>query len=68
MEVVRPRLLPQIRGLDFGAGFHLTTSEGQAMRFSEIVTARRKSGTATVSVYEFFCHSYRVGSGGGESG
>ena len=48
-----PRLIEQTRGLDFGAGFYLTTNESQAVRFSGIVVNRRKSGAATVSVYEF---------------
>ena len=48
-----PRLIEQTRGLDFGVGFYLTTNEMQALRFSEIVVNRRKSGEATVSVYEF---------------
>jgi hypothetical protein len=52
--VVRePRLITQTRGLDFGGGFYLTTSETQAARFSEIVAKRRKSGVAVVGVYEF---------------
>jgi hypothetical protein len=53
MEVVEPRLVEQTRGLDFGAGFYLTTNEAQAARFSEIVAKRKKCGVATVSVYEF---------------
>ena len=53
MTVERPQLLEQARGLDFGAGFYLTTNEAQAMRFSEIVMRRRKLGVATVSVYDF---------------
>lgn len=53
MEATNPRLLEQIRGLDFGAGFYLTTSEEQASRFSGAVTNRRKSGIPTVNVYEF---------------
>ena len=32
MAVERPRLIEQTRGLDFGAGFYLTTSESQAVR------------------------------------
>ena len=48
-----PRLIGQKRGLDFGAGFYLTTSEEQAARFSEIVCNRQKSGRPIVSVYEF---------------
>lgn len=53
LAVDEPRLIGQTRGLDFGAGFYLTTNEAQAARFSEIVINRRKSGIATVSVYEF---------------
>ena len=53
MAVENPRLMEQQRGLDFGAGFYLTTSENQAARFSEIIKNRRKCGVATVSVYYF---------------
>jgi hypothetical protein len=53
VAVESPRLVEPSRGLDFGAGFYLTTSEGQAARFSELVVRRRKSGAATVGVYEF---------------
>jgi len=42
LEVSEPRLIEQIRGLDFGAGFYLTTNEAQANRFSDIVVNRRK--------------------------
>jgi hypothetical protein len=53
LAVEKPQLIEQTRGLDFGAGFYLTSREEQAMRFSEIVVDRRKSGVSTVSVYEF---------------
>jgi hypothetical protein len=53
IEVKEPQLIGQARGLDFGAGFYLTTSENQAQRFSEIVVARRKRGIAIVSVFDF---------------
>ena len=53
LAVEKPRLITQTRGLDFGAGFYLTTNEMQAIRFSGIVVNRRKSGVATVSVYEY---------------
>jgi len=53
LAVETPRLLEQTRGLDFGAGFYLTTSEEQAVRFSEIIYTRRRSGVSTVSVYDF---------------
>jgi len=53
LAVEEPRLITQERGLDFGAGFYLTTNETQAVSFSEIVVNRSRSGVATVSVYEF---------------
>jgi len=53
LAVEKPRLIEQQRGLDFGTGFYLTTSEMQAERFSEVVVSRTKSGIPTVSVYEF---------------
>jgi hypothetical protein len=53
MEVVKPRLIERMRGLDFGAGFYLTTNSQQAKRFSEVIVNRRKCGIATVNVYEF---------------
>ena len=34
LTVEKPRLIEQTRGLDFGAGFYLTTNETQAVRFS----------------------------------
>ena len=52
-SVEKPQLINQTRGLDFGKGFYLTTNEPQAVRFSQIVTQRQKSGVASVSVYEF---------------
>ena len=53
MAVEEPKLIQQTRGLDFGAGFYLTSSQSQAIRFSEIIIKRRKHGNATVSVYNF---------------
>ncbi|MDR1061025.1 MAG: DUF3990 domain-containing protein [Clostridiales bacterium] len=48
-----PKLLHQQRGLDFGAGFYLTSSRAQAERFSFNVARRAGEGAPTVSVYEF---------------
>jgi hypothetical protein len=53
LVIEEPQLIGQSRGLDFGAGFYLTTSEPQAARFSEIVLKRRKNGAATVNIYDF---------------
>ena len=52
VAVENPQLVEQMRGLDFGAGFYLTTEEKQAIRFSKIIFNRRKSGVPTVSVYD----------------
>jgi len=51
--VSEPQLIEQTRGLDFGTGFYLTSNEKQAVQFSEIVRNRQKSGTPTVTVYDF---------------
>jgi len=51
--VNKPQLIEQKRGLDFGPGFYLTTSEEQAARFSKIVFRRNKTGSAIVNVYKF---------------
>ena len=53
IAVETPKLIAQTRGLAFGSGFYLTTNEYQAERLSEIVVNRRKSGVATVSIYDF---------------
>ena len=52
LTVDSPKLINQQRGLDFGAGFYLTTAEEQAIQFSHIVVKRSRSGISTVSVYE----------------
>ena len=53
IAVVKPRLISQTWGLDFGAGFYLTSRAEQAQRFSETVIRRRSSGSQTVSVFEY---------------
>jgi hypothetical protein len=53
MAVEKPRLIEQTRGLDFGAGFYMTTNEEQAKRFADAVVKRRKTGLPTASVYEY---------------
>ena len=53
LTVDKPQLLSHTRGLDFGAGFYLTTNEIQARTFSEIIVNRRQAGAPTVSIFEF---------------
>ena len=53
MTIEQPRLLGQTRGLDFGAGFYLTTREEQAKDFAETVVNRRRKGIPTVSAFEY---------------
>jgi hypothetical protein len=53
VSVKKPQLIEQTRGLDFGPGFYLTTSEEQAVSFSRIVFRRKNSGASVVNVYKF---------------
>ena len=53
LSVDKPRLLKQTRGLDFGAGFYLTTKKEQARDFAETIVNRRKSGTPIINIYNF---------------
>jgi hypothetical protein len=53
VEVSEPRLLHQTRGLDFGAGFYVTSNEQQAKDFSRNVMRRARTGKPIVSVYEY---------------
>lgn len=53
IEVKTPCILPNLRRLDFGCGFYLTSSEEQARRWARSVTRRRNDGRATLNTYEF---------------
>jgi hypothetical protein len=53
MAVYEPKILPNLRALDFGAGFYLTSSESQAEKWARIVTKRNKKGSPTVNCYKF---------------
>ena len=50
--VGKPRLVEQLRTLDFGKGFYTTSDFEQAVRFSKRVVNRTGGGRA-VSVYDF---------------
>ena len=51
LEVRNPKILPNLRALDFGAGFYLTSSKKQASTWAKSVAKRRGTGIATVNVY-----------------
>lgn len=51
VTVEHPRLIRQNRYLDFGPGFYTTTNLNQAVNFAQKVTRRRKSGEATLNIY-----------------
>lgn len=51
VEVMKPKLIPQNRYLDFGYGFYTTLNKEQAVSFSKKVSKRR-GGKSVVSVYE----------------
>jgi hypothetical protein len=53
VEVRQPKIRPNLRALDFGAGFYLTSSETQAAKWAKTVTKRRRAGTATLNVYAY---------------
>lgn len=52
VEVKQPKLFPNLRALDFGAGFYLTSNINQAIRWAKVVTKRRQSGQAIVNSYQ----------------
>lgn len=53
VTVDKPRLIKQNRFLDFGFGFYTTTNREQAVNFALKVANRRKSGSASLNMYEF---------------
>ena len=50
--VDKPKIYPNLRALDFGGGFYLTSNLNQAKRWAEVVTKRRREKT-TVNIYAF---------------
>jgi hypothetical protein len=48
-----PKLINQVRSLDFGAGFYATTNKKQAISVASKVMERTNSNTQFVSIYEF---------------
>lgn len=53
VTVDAPRILPNLRRLDFGQGFYLTSSSEQATRWARTVTLRRGNGSPILNTYEF---------------
>jgi hypothetical protein len=53
MEVSNPKILSKLRALDFGAGFYLTSSKEQALKWAKTVAKRRKTGNPTLNIFEF---------------
>lgn len=51
VTVEKPRIFAQLRALDFGAGFYLTTSRQQAEKWARNVCNRRRIGKAIINVY-----------------
>ncbi len=63
MKVDKPKLMPNLRALDFGAGFYLTSSKEQAKKWARTVAKRRNMGQEIVNVYSFnedFLQSLKV--------
>lgn len=53
LTVENPKIITPNRYLDFGKGFYTTSNFEQAQNFADKVTARKKEGESTVSIYEF---------------
>lgn len=51
VAVETPKIRENLRALDFGAGFYLTSNRTQAIKWAKIVTKRRSGGFATLSVF-----------------
>lgn len=54
MIVENSKIRKNLRALDFGAGFYLTSSQRQAAKWAKTVTKRRRDGLAILNmrVYE----------------
>ena len=50
--VREPKLMPQVRALDFGRAFYLTSDFEQAAKWARTSVLRRGNGIATVSSFE----------------
>jgi hypothetical protein len=53
VPVKAPKIMQSERKLDFGEGFYTTYNREQAIRWSERVAARRKTGIRIITEYEF---------------
>ena len=53
VAVDMPKILPNLRALDFGSGFYLTSSYAQAQRWAKLVFKRRQQGQAIINIYSF---------------
>lgn len=50
--VEQPRILTDLRALDFGSGSYLTSNEEQARRWSKVVARRRRTTKSFLNIYE----------------
>lgn len=53
VTVDMPKILPNLRALDFGCGFYLTSSYAQAERWAKVIFKRRQAGQPIVNIYSF---------------
>ena len=53
MAVEKPDIIVPNRFLDFGMGFYTTVYKKQALDFAQKIVQRRKTGIATINIYEF---------------
>lgn len=53
MAVEKPEIRKNLRALDFGSGFYLTTSKLQAEKWAKSVAKRRRVGEPILNIYTF---------------
>ena len=52
VAVENPKIISQVRGLDFGIGFYTTTNKEQAIDFTKSVARRNKTDSRVLNIYE----------------
>lgn len=53
VTVINPSIRSNLRALDFGPGFYLTSSQNQATTWAKSVTRRRRVGSPILNIYGF---------------
>ena len=60
VEVKKPKIRHNLRALDFGAGFYLTSDKKQAIKWAKTVAKRRNTESAIINIYNINEESLRM--------